>query len=191
MCGTAGESRVAQSLNVAYAGPAVAVEYALLLAREGVGCDRHRLSGERGQLVGDGAAERGRLAREWIGYETPEEAAVRNAPAEWIASPDAKALAVEKGKEQRFAFRATVTLDKPVRQAALFATGQDTVSAWVNGTQVLEAQPLPPYGADAVEEICARGCDGADRDRAPTRSRLRRCITWSIRTEWRPKMRRR
>ncbi len=82
---------------------------------------------------------------DWIGYETPEEAAVRHAPAQWIANPDAKTPAVGKGPEQRFAYRTTVTLAKPVRFAALYATGQDTVSAWINGTQVLTEDPLPPY----------------------------------------------
>jgi alpha-L-rhamnosidase len=82
---------------------------------------------------------------QWIGYETQEETAVRHAPAAWIVSPDAKALAAEKGMEQRFAYRASVTLAKPVRNAALYATGQDTVSAWVNGERVLTAGPLPPY----------------------------------------------
>ncbi|HUX27357.1 MAG TPA: alpha-L-rhamnosidase N-terminal domain-containing protein, partial [Terracidiphilus sp.] len=82
---------------------------------------------------------------EWIGFETPEEAAVRHAPAKWIINPDAKALAAEKGTEQRFAYRATVTLAKSVRHATLYATGQDSVSAWVNGSQVLEASPLPAW----------------------------------------------
>jgi alpha-L-rhamnosidase len=82
---------------------------------------------------------------EWIGYETQEEAAVRHAPAQWIASPEFKELAAEKAPEQHFAYRATATLDKPVRDATLFATCEDTVSAWVNGTQVLLADPLPPY----------------------------------------------
>jgi alpha-L-rhamnosidase len=82
---------------------------------------------------------------QWIGYETAEEAAVRHAPAVWIASPEANALAAEKGTEQHFAYRATVTLAKPVRRASLYATGQDTVSAWVNGAQVLTAAKFPPW----------------------------------------------
>jgi alpha-L-rhamnosidase len=82
---------------------------------------------------------------EWIGYETPEEAAVRHASAQWIASPAFKELAAEKAPEQHFAYRAAATFDKPVRNATLYATCQDTVSAWVNGTQVLLADPLPPY----------------------------------------------
>jgi alpha-L-rhamnosidase len=83
---------------------------------------------------------------QWIGYETPEEATVRNAPAAWIANPDSKALAAEKGHEQHFAYRAIVTLAKPVRFAALYSTGQDTGSAWINGTPVLAANPLTPWG---------------------------------------------
>jgi alpha-L-rhamnosidase len=80
----------------------------------------------------------------WIGYETPEESAVRHAPAAWIANPDSKALAAEKG-DRRFAYRTVFTLAHPVRFAALYATGQDTVSAWINGAPVLMAQPLPPW----------------------------------------------
>ncbi len=81
----------------------------------------------------------------WIGYETPEEAAVRHAPAVWIASPDAATLAAEKPKQQQTAYRRTINITKPIRSASLYATGQDTVSAWINGTQVLTADPLPPW----------------------------------------------
>jgi alpha-L-rhamnosidase len=81
----------------------------------------------------------------WIGYETAEEAAVRHASAAWIASPDAKVLDDEKSSEQHTAYRQTVTLAKPVKSATLYATGQDTVSAWVNGGRVLTEEPLPPW----------------------------------------------
>jgi len=81
----------------------------------------------------------------WIGYETPEEDAVRHAPAAWIANPDAKSLDGERSPEQHTAYRQIVTLSKPVREAALYAAGEDTVSAWVNGAQVLSANPFPPY----------------------------------------------
>ena len=70
---------------------------------------------------------------------------MRTSPAVWIASPDAKALAAEKGKQQLFAYRTTVTLPRPIRAAVLFAAGQDTVSAWIDGTPVLTAAPLPPW----------------------------------------------
>jgi alpha-L-rhamnosidase len=81
----------------------------------------------------------------WIGYETMEERAVRKANAAWIASPDAQTLASEKLPEQHFAYRAATTIDGAVRSAMLYATCEDTVSAWVNGAQVLNANPLPPY----------------------------------------------
>jgi alpha-L-rhamnosidase len=83
----------------------------------------------------------------WIGYETTEESAVRDAQAQWIMNPDAQTLATEKGAEQHFAYRTTIQLAKPIRSAALFATAQDTVSAWINGKQVLTAAPLPPWKA--------------------------------------------
>jgi alpha-L-rhamnosidase len=81
----------------------------------------------------------------WIGFETAEEDAVRHAPAQWIASPDAQTVAGEKAPEQHFAYRQTLALAKPVRRAALYATGQDAVAAWVNGAKVLAADPLPAW----------------------------------------------
>jgi len=94
---------------------------------------------------------------QWIGFETPEEDAVRHAPALWIANPDAKVLTagqtLASGKslapmnlEERFAYRLTATLTKPVLRASLYTNAEDTVSAWVNGAQLLTAQPLPPWG---------------------------------------------
>jgi alpha-L-rhamnosidase len=81
---------------------------------------------------------------QWIGWESREEVTVRHAPAQWIANPDAKTPAAGRD-EQRFDYRKTINLAQPVKFAALFATGQDTVSAWVNGAQVLTEDPLPPW----------------------------------------------
>ena len=81
----------------------------------------------------------------WIGYETPEEAAVRQAPAIWVTSPDVNLLNAEKSPQQHIAYRQTVTLPKAVRRAVLYSTGQDTISAWINGAPVLKAEPLPLY----------------------------------------------
>jgi alpha-L-rhamnosidase len=88
---------------------------------------------------------------QWIGYETAEEAAVRQAPAAWIAYPNqipnpaAQALPAGKPAEQHVAYRETVTLSKPVLRATLYATAQDTVSAWINGAQIMTASPYPPW----------------------------------------------
>jgi alpha-L-rhamnosidase len=82
---------------------------------------------------------------QWIGYETTEEAAVRHAPAEWIVSPEASAFDADKSTEQHFAYRQTVTISKPVLRAALYATGQDTVAAWVNGELLIAADHFPAW----------------------------------------------
>jgi alpha-L-rhamnosidase len=83
---------------------------------------------------------------EWIGYETIEEHAVRSAEAQWIASPDASLLAKEKTTEQNFAYRTSITLAKPIKYAALYATADATVSAWVNGAQVRAGERPTPSG---------------------------------------------
>ena len=134
------------SLNVHFAGPAIAAStrYFWLVKTWDVAGKPYAASEtswwETGLLKQE--AWRG----QWIGYETAEEAAVRHAPAAWIVNPDAKSLAAEKGSEERVAYRTTVTLEnKPVLRAALYATGQDTVSAWVNGAQALTAGQFPPW----------------------------------------------
>ena len=135
----------AESVNVRYAGPAVApgTRYFWRVKLWNASGKPYPTSQptwfETGLLTADA------WRAQWIGFETAEESAVRTAPSLWIASPDAKALAREKAPEQRFAYRATVTLAKPVLHAALFATAQDTVSAWLNGAPVLVADKLPPW----------------------------------------------
>ena len=133
------------SLNVHYAGAAVGPSTRYFW--------RVKVWGAAGKSYPESATswwETGLVQQEgwsagWIGFETAEEDAVRHAPAAWIASPDAGALASEKGAQQHFAYRQAVTLAKPVKSAALYATGQDTVAAWANGAQVLSADPFPPY----------------------------------------------
>ncbi len=133
------------SLNVRYAGPAVAPSTRYFW--------RVKVWNAAGNPYGDGEAgwwETGLLTQDawraqWIGYETPEEATVRQAPAVWIVSPDANLMATEKSIEQRIAYRATITLAKPARYAVLYATAQDTVSAWIDGAPVLTASKLPAW----------------------------------------------
>ena len=142
---TSGRLDGAQSLNVAYKGPALTSSkryYWRVKAWDGAGKEYPQSETswwETGLLIQDA------WNAPWIGYETPEESAVRHAKAQWVASPDYKDLATEKAPEQHFAYRGVATLEKPVRSATLYATCQDTVSAWVNGVQVLLADPLPPY----------------------------------------------
>ena len=165
MCGTAAALSRAQSLNVRYAGPALAPSTRYFW--------RVKVWDAAGKPYPEseiGWWETGLLTQDawragWIGYETAEEAAVRNAPAMWIASPDAKALAAEKGAEQHFAYRTMVTLDKPVRHATLVRDGTGhgfSVGEWRAGA---DGRSVSAVEADAVEEVCARGRDGQAGER--------------------------
>ena len=156
-----------QSINVRYAGPAVApsTRYFWRVTVWDAAGKAYSASETSWWETGLLSAHAWRAG--WVGYETAEEAAVRRAPAKWVANPDAKALAAEKGDEQHFAYRATVTLAKPVRSATLYATGQDTVAAWVNGAHVLAADPLPgwkqmPWKKFVCAEVTSRLTAGAN-----------------------------
>jgi len=79
----------------------------------------------------------------WIGYEEPELHRVREADAVWITN--AEANVPELSSDTHHNFRLRFETAKSVRRATLYVTGRDTVAAWMNGRQVLEAQPLPPW----------------------------------------------
>ena len=82
----------------------------------------------------------------WVGTQNWEEAELRRANAEWITAPDAMKLWERPiPSEQRIAYRLPVTVAGKVKSAALYVTGQDVASAWVNGKQVLIGAPLPPW----------------------------------------------
>ena len=133
------------SLNVHYAGPAIEPSKRYYWRVNVWGAAGKAYASSAASWWESGLVKEDGWSAAWIGFETPEEDAVRHAPAAWITSPDAKALAAEKKDEQHIAYRQTVSLSKPVKSATLYATGQDTVSAWVNGMPVLTANPFPPY----------------------------------------------
>ena len=142
---SSGKIESGKSLNVRYAGPALAPSTRYFWQVKAWGADGKPYPASKPVWWETGLLRQDAWRGEWIGFETAEEAAVRSAGAQWICSPDAHSLAVEKASEERFAYRDTVRLTKSVVRAELFATGQDTVSAWVNGKQVLIADPLPPW----------------------------------------------
>jgi alpha-L-rhamnosidase len=79
----------------------------------------------------------------WIGYEEPELKHIRESGAQWITNSDIEApKAADKATHD---FRFNFAAARPVRRASLYVTGRDTASAWINGKQVLEAEPLPPW----------------------------------------------
>jgi alpha-L-rhamnosidase len=92
--------------------------------------------------------ETGLLNREnwkaqWIGYEEAELRQVRESAAEWITNADAEAP--KEAEKTNHDFRFHFDLPKSVRRATLYVTGEDTASAWINDTQVLPSEPLPPW----------------------------------------------
>jgi alpha-L-rhamnosidase len=140
-----GRIESAQSLNIRYAGPELKPSTRYFWCVKAWGATGKPYVASAFSWWETGLLTQASWRADWIGYEMPEEAAVRHAPSEWIANPDARTLAAEKGTEQRFAYRTSVTLAGPVRHATLYATAQDTVSAWVNGSQVLAASTLPAW----------------------------------------------
>jgi alpha-L-rhamnosidase len=79
---------------------------------------------------------------QWIGFELPEEKAIRESGAVWITNQGGTSA---KGASTQHDFRYEFQLPSAVRSAHLYVTGRDTASAWVNGKQVLEGVPLPPW----------------------------------------------
>jgi alpha-L-rhamnosidase len=135
----------AQSLNVRYAGLALRPSTRYFWRVEVWDATGNPYAESAVSWWETGLLKQANWRGHWIGFETPEEDAVRHALAEWITSPETESLSAEKAGEGRIAYRLTITLSKPVHSATLFAAGQDTVSAWVNGTQLLQADPLPPW----------------------------------------------
>ncbi len=78
----------------------------------------------------------------WIGYEAPELHRIRESGAMWITN---SASRPSEPNDTQHDFRFVFSLDRPVKSAALYATGADTIAAWINGRQVLQAQPLAPW----------------------------------------------
>ena len=138
-----GKIRSGASLNVAYSGSA------LLPSRRYYW--RVRAWDQDGKPYPDSAVswwETGLLGQanwkaKWIGYEEPELHHVREAGARWISNPEANVP--ELSSDTHHNFRFWFEPAKGVRRAVLYVTGRDTVAAWLNGKQVLQAEPLPPW----------------------------------------------
>ena len=81
----------------------------------------------------------------WIGYEQWDEAAVRAAKAEWVANPDSNAFPNLRNDRHTMAYRMPFSIGQAVKRAALYVSGENVASAWVNGTQVATGAPLPPW----------------------------------------------
>ena len=90
-----------------------------------------------------GLLEQSNWHAEWIGHESAELHALRTSGAQWITNAAGGAVSAPHTTEHDFRLHAAIA--KPLASAHLYTAGADTVAAWVNGRQVLTAQPLPPW----------------------------------------------
>jgi alpha-L-rhamnosidase len=137
-----GKVTSAQSLNVKYAGPAVKPSSRYWWRVEVWDASGKAFPASAAEWWESGLLSQGWRA-EWIGWETTEEAAVRKAPAQWIVNPEVLPGTGKPNSEQILAYRKDLSIDKSLERAILFATGEDTVSVWVNGKSVITAEPYP------------------------------------------------
>ena len=93
----------------------------------------------------------------WIGFEEKEERAVRESGAKWITNAETGSAAKDKSSH---AFRFHFSVSGAVKRARLYATGEDTTGAWVNGKQVMETSASAGVWASAVEDVFYARCDG-------------------------------
>src|ERR1700674_2008410 len=80
----------------------------------------------------------------WIGAEEPEHRRVREADATWVTN--AGVANFQASGDTHHEFRFVFEVSKTVKSADLFVTGENTAAAWLNGKQVLNADPVPPWG---------------------------------------------
>ncbi len=132
-----------RSVGVAYAGPALAPQQRYYWRVEVWDKDGKPYTASDVSWWETGLMDSANWQAKWIGYEEPESKSVREGGAQWITN-DGDDSYKGKGSSQHD-FRLGFDLSGPVKRAVLYATGKDTVSAWVNGKQVLTSQPLPPW----------------------------------------------
>ena len=130
------------SAGVAYAGPALVTEKRYFWRVQVWDADGKPYAKSDVSWWETGLMEQRNWHAEWIGYEEPELHALRSSGAPWISSASKRET---EPRDMHESFRLPVAIAKPVARAALYATGEDTVAAWVNGQPVLEAKPLAPY----------------------------------------------
>lgn len=101
----------------------------------------------------------------WIGHESDELHSLRTSGAPWITNTKVESYAAKGDTHHDFRFRFLPA--KPVARADLYTTGEDVTSAWVNGRQVREAEPLPkwkqtPWGTYEMQNVTADLHEGSN-----------------------------
>lgn len=132
----------AVSSGVAYAGPKLTPSTRYFWRVQVWGKDGRAYPASEVSWWETGLIDQSAWQGKWIGYESPELHTLRNSGAQWISNPPGT---VPKDQDTHHDFRLAFELHKTVRSVVLFAAGQDTAAAWVNGEQVLTANPLTPW----------------------------------------------
>jgi alpha-L-rhamnosidase len=132
-----------QSVGVPYAGPALAAEKRYFWQVKVWGKDGKAYPASAVSWWETGLLSSGGWRGNWIGYEEEEHRRLREANAEWVTNPGEENY--KPAGDTHHNFRYALDIAKPVKRADLFVAGEDTPAAWVNGQQVLQAQPLPPW----------------------------------------------
>ena len=132
-----------RSVGVPYAGPALAAEKRYFWQVKVWGQDGKAYPTSAVSWWETGLLNSGGWRGKWVGYEEEEHRRMREANAEWVTNPGEENY--KPAGDTHHNFRYTFEIAKPVKRADLFVAGEDTPAAWVNGQQVLQAQPLPPW----------------------------------------------
>jgi alpha-L-rhamnosidase len=82
---------------------------------------------------------------QWIGWQTAEENALRDADARWVTTPQTSVAIPAGATTENLAYQLRFLLRQPVKQAVLFVAGEDVASAWVNGKPVARGASIPPW----------------------------------------------
>jgi alpha-L-rhamnosidase len=83
-------------------------------------------------------------AAHWIGYEDLEHRSIRAARPGWITNPAVPTYSGDGPTHHNF--RLAFAMPSTIKRATLYATGENTVAAWVNGEQSLSTSPQPKWG---------------------------------------------
>ena len=133
-----------QSAGVSYAGPALAAEKRYFWRVKVWDKDGKAYPASDASWWETGLLDAKEWRAKWIGGEEHKHQRVREADAAWVTNPKVENFQAsgDTHHQLRFAFE----VSKPVKIADLFVTGENTAAAWLNGKQVLNADPLPPWG---------------------------------------------
>ncbi|PYU79656.1 MAG: rhamnosidase, partial [Acidobacteria bacterium] len=130
-----------QSAGVSYAGPALIAEKRYFWRVKVWDKDGKPYPASDASWWETGLLDAREWRGKWIGREEHEHKRVREADAAWVTNP--KVENFQPSGDTHHDFRLVFEVSKTVKIADLFVTGENTAAAWLNGKQVLSADPLP------------------------------------------------